>query len=81
MDLIHLSSLILQKLCNALLTNRDDVVRRFSETIAPLTRLTIEPAADTLAQLDDLPIDMLVDAISDMMPTKDGKGVLLHILR
>ena len=71
----------MQGLCNALLTKRDDVIGRFCETIAPLTWLTIEPAADTLAQLDDLPIDMLVDAISDMMPTKDGRGVLLHILR
>ena len=26
MDLIHFASLILQKLCNALLTKRDDVI-------------------------------------------------------
>ena len=33
MDLIHLSSSILQKLCNSLLTKREDVIGRFSETI------------------------------------------------
>ena len=55
MDLIHLSSLILQKLCYTLLTKRKDVIWCFFETMSYITRLTIERALDTLAQLDDLP--------------------------
>ena len=74
MDLNHFAPLIMQRHCNALLTRCENVIFRFSETVAPIPRLAIEPEADTLAQLDDLPIDMLVDPISDMMPTKDGKG-------
>ena len=75
MDLNHFAPLIMQRHCNALLTRCENVIFCFSETVAPITRLAIEPAADTLTQLDDLPIDMLFDAISDMMPTKHEKGI------
>ena len=75
MDLNHFAPLIMQRHYNGLLTRCENVIFCFSETVAPITRLAIEPAADTLTQLDDLPIDMLFDAISDMMPTKHEKGI------
>ena len=75
LDLIHIAPLPLQGLCNGLLTKREDVIRRFFETMAATTCLTIEvlptptrsdvsrrAPPDTIAQLDDLPLDMLVNA-------------------
>ena len=55
MDPIHFAPPILLRLCNALLTKREDVIWCFFETVSYITRLTIERALDTLAQLDDLP--------------------------
>ena len=52
----------------------EDVTRRFFETMAAITLLTIERVPDTLAHIDDLPLTMLVNATSDMMPTKNEKG-------
>ena len=41
-DFIHFTPLILQRLCNALLTKCDDVTRRLFETMAAIARLTID---------------------------------------
>ena len=52
------------------------MIKHFFEPIAAITRLAIE-VLQTLtrpAQLDVLPLDLLVNAISDMIPTKDEKG-------
>ena len=75
MDLIHFAHLILQKLYNSLLTKREDVVCRFFQTTATITRLTIEgaPGADPhTSQFDRSPF--LPNAIADIMFTKDEKG-------
>ena len=67
----------MQRLCNALLTKREDVIWRFLETMAVITRLTItrlltlSPSSTTC--LDVLPLALLVNVISDMTPTKDQK--------
>ena len=42
MDLICIAPLILQRLCNALLTKHEDVIRTFFETTVAITRLAIE---------------------------------------
>ena len=74
-DLIHFAQLILQKLCNALLTKREVGIWHFFETIAAFTWPTIERAPDA-----DQPSSMffsspfVVNAITDMMPTNDEKG-------
>ena len=51
-DLNHFAPRILQRLCNTLLTKRDDVIWRFFETMAAIMRLTIECSPDTLARSD-----------------------------
>ena len=72
MDLIHIAPVILQRLYNAPLTKREDVILRLFETITAVTRLTIVRASDADPTcLDDLPLDLLVNAITDMMLTKD----------
>ena len=76
MDLIHFTPLILERLCNALLTKRDDVIWRFFETMSALTRLTAivhHPDADPHTSPFCRP-PFLPNAISDMTPEKDEKG-------
>ena len=46
MDLIHFAPSSLKTLCNALLTKREDVIMRFFEPLAAITRLTIKRASD-----------------------------------
>ena len=66
----------MQRLCNALLTKHDDVIRTFFETMAAITRFTSNmlPTPTRSDLLDDLPLDLLVNATSDMTLTKDENG-------
>ena len=76
-DLIHFAPLILQKLCNALLSKREEVVWRFFYLMAAITQLTIERAPDADPKRPASTFyrsPFLVNAIPDMIPTKDKKG-------
>ena len=81
MDLIHFP-LIMQKLCNALPVHRMNVVGRFFDLMANTTQLTIERAPDAdpkrpVSTFDRSPF--LVNAISNMIPTKDENGAYFCI--
>ena len=76
-DLIHLAPLTLQRLCNALLTKREDVIFRFFESMAAITRVTIERAPDADPKRPASTFyrsSFLVNTISDVMPTNDERG-------
>ena len=65
----------MQRLFNGLLTKREDLIRRFSETKAAVACLAIEHAPDTLSKLDAVLLDILVNAGALQ------KRVLLRVVR
>ena len=81
MDLIDFTPLILQGLYNALLTKHEDAIRASSKQWQPSrASLCTTPTPTRPTHLPVLPLYLLVNAISDMVPTKDEKGTYICIL-